>query len=558
MSLVVRTTGSSPVQRQDCYVFPSLGKIIKTVGLLFLMLFNPSNFAAAATPKLQSRYIVPNPNNRLLISTPLSFSSLQPICLKQRPFDDTFSYPISFSDEGQKAVRSIKDYYHLKLPCLEITRSNAFYLLSALEDFDLSDLTKNLEKAKKEGFCLISFEKLKELCRDILHEKTEKIHIQTIRLLPLGPCQENGFHFTVNDPFSRAPSQIDLPQMDFSSYVKKSRIIQGNPITIVPEYLISYYQNGFYTAKNGRIGYKIREQKVLKNPDQKLDVLERTITSQLDRITLNTIYAKKNSDTKGYGVEVREKMPEKITLALNPQKVLNQKAAMDFLVAHVVKPKKLFQIGEYQDKDFIARLLETHQILFQNVKDLNFKPGHLRQHAIIVFDENIISEKDLPSLRKRLAIVGTRADLEAFDASIKNKIDGDEAVSKMTQRQKEAWSKLGYITPNHTLIRSCLKKFVKELKNNYASMQRAGEVDWIALATFAFRKIIDIHPFSDGNGRLARAYMNAILMRGGIAPPVFLDDEEYTLALEKDRRNPGHFATYLVEKINQANALFAT
>jgi Fic family protein len=57
----------------------------------------------------------------------------------------------------------------------------------------------------------------------------------------------------------------------------------------------------------------------------------------------------------------------------------------------------------------------------------------------------------------------------------------------------------------------------------------------------ALRRLVDIHPFSDGNGRTARHLMNAILTRGGY-PPVVLRPEDrrgYLRGLEQSQAGCG-------------------
>lgn len=75
-----------------------------------------------------------------------------------------------------------------------------------------------------------------------------------------------------------------------------------------------------------------------------------------------------------------------------------------------------------------------------------------------------------------------------------------------------------------------MKQFVDWLK-----ITRVNIVDKAAQAHF---KLVDIHPFIDGNGRTARLLMNLILMRKGFPPAVILktDRPKYFRLLER-----GHF-----------------
>jgi Fic family protein len=51
----------------------------------------------------------------------------------------------------------------------------------------------------------------------------------------------------------------------------------------------------------------------------------------------------------------------------------------------------------------------------------------------------------------------------------------------------------------------------------------------------AHRRLVDIHPFNDGNGRVARLVMNLILIRGGYPPVAIRPDDRlrYIRALQE-------------------------
>lgn len=57
----------------------------------------------------------------------------------------------------------------------------------------------------------------------------------------------------------------------------------------------------------------------------------------------------------------------------------------------------------------------------------------------------------------------------------------------------------------------------------------------------AHRRLVDIHPFNDGNGRAGRLLMNLVLIRGGY-PPVAVRPEdrlEYTRSLQQEQAGQG-------------------
>ena len=61
----------------------------------------------------------------------------------------------------------------------------------------------------------------------------------------------------------------------------------------------------------------------------------------------------------------------------------------------------------------------------------------------------------------------------------------------------------------------------------------------VELSAYAHRRLVDIHPFQDGNGRTARLLMNLILVKKGYCvvsiPPVLRHD--YISALQQAQRS---------------------
>lgn len=76
-----------------------------------------------------------------------------------------------------------------------------------------------------------------------------------------------------------------------------------------------------------------------------------------------------------------------------------------------------------------------------------------------------------------------------------------------------------------------------------------------ATAFEAHRRLVAIHPFSDGNGRTARLLMNLVLARAGY-PPIAVRPEDrpaYIAALEADQSGRGHelFDSLLYRRLDQ-------
>ncbi len=69
----------------------------------------------------------------------------------------------------------------------------------------------------------------------------------------------------------------------------------------------------------------------------------------------------------------------------------------------------------------------------------------------------------------------------------------------------------------------------------------AAAPDTPETAFAAHRRLVDIHPFNDGNGRTARLLMNLVLIRGGY-PPVTVRPEDrlvYIRALQEAQAGHG-------------------
>ena len=90
-----------------------------------------------------------------------------------------------------------------------------------------------------------------------------------------------------------------------------------------------------------------------------------------------------------------------------------------------------------------------------------------------------------------------------------------------------------YLPPTADEVPQLMKEFVSELNAKKDNMHP------VMLAAFAHRRLVDIHPFTDGNGRTARLLMNLILVNKGYQivsiPPVLRI--EYIGALQAAQRS---------------------
>jgi Fic family protein len=147
-------------------------------------------------------------------------------------------------------------------------------------------------------------------------------------------------------------------------------------------------------------------------------------------------------------------------------------------------------------------------------------------------------------------------------------------------------------TVSEQLIRSLQQIIIKDIEDKDAGRYRQGNVmitgsshkpppafeipklmqdliDWlkknakkmhpVELAAMAHHKLVHIHPFTDGNGRTARLFMNLILMQKGYPMVVILknDRQKYYRALEKaDKGNSQDIKKLIAQAVERSMNIY--
>jgi len=81
-----------------------------------------------------------------------------------------------------------------------------------------------------------------------------------------------------------------------------------------------------------------------------------------------------------------------------------------------------------------------------------------------------------------------------------------------------------------------------------------GNLHPVELATVLHHRLVNIHPFFDGNGRTTRLTMNVILLRAGFPLVVILKNDRkryYRLLDEADRGNLAPFALFIAQAVQR-------
>jgi len=96
-------------------------------------------------------------------------------------------------------------------------------------------------------------------------------------------------------------------------------------------------------------------------------------------------------------------------------------------------------------------------------------------------------------------------------------------------------------------------EFERELASNSTKM---NEVDY---AAWAHHKLVEIHPFNDGNGRVARLLQNILLIQKGYPPTVILKTDRprcYRTLSQADQGNLRPFADFVARSIERSLNLY--
>nr|WP_314463113.1 Fic family protein [uncultured Clostridium sp.] len=110
------------------------------------------------------------------------------------------------------------------------------------------------------------------------------------------------------------------------------------------------------------------------------------------------------------------------------------------------------------------------------------------------------------------------------------KVDSDQAGQYRTIQVYISGTE--YVPPSPGEVPGLMKHLADQIQSSRSSLHP------IELAAIAHKRLVDIHPFIDGNGRTARLLMNLILVNTGYGvvsiPPIWRND--YINALSASRR----------------------
>lgn len=102
-----------------------------------------------------------------------------------------------------------------------------------------------------------------------------------------------------------------------------------------------------------------------------------------------------------------------------------------------------------------------------------------------------------------------------------------------------------YIPPSAEDVPQLMSHMVDQIRSSRTTLHP------IELAAMAHKRLVDIHPFVDGNGRTARLLMNLILVNAGYGvvsiPPIWRNDYINTLSTSRRQNDMEPFSKLIAE-----------
>jgi Fic family protein len=93
--------------------------------------------------------------------------------------------------------------------------------------------------------------------------------------------------------------------------------------------------------------------------------------------------------------------------------------------------------------------------------------------------------------------------------------------------RKEETGEIVYEAPDVDEVSALMLELVRDLN-------AVGDHPPIVVAAMAHLNLVMVHPFKDGNGRMARCLQSLVIARSGLLSPVFMSIEEYLLRNAQD------------------------
>lgn len=235
------------------------------------------------------------------------------------------------------------------------------------------------------------------------------------------------------------------------------------------------------------------------------------------------------------------------------QRIATKKAALDsrrpLSASEAARLKAYFDVEWTYHSNAIEgstlTLRETEVILHDG---LTVGGKSLREHLEAINHKHAI---DFVEALAREAEPFTEHNLRQIHALVLKGIDDEEAGRYRRGQVRISGSE--YVPPDAVAVPGLMREFVMWLNGEAKAM---SSVERAALAHF---RLVDIHPFADGNGRTARLLMNLILIQQGYPPAVVRHEERLAYYTALDQAHAGNsepFVLMMVEAVESSLDIF--
>ncbi|MDI6737967.1 MAG: Fic family protein [Nanoarchaeota archaeon] len=235
------------------------------------------------------------------------------------------------------------------------------------------------------------------------------------------------------------------------------------------------------------------------------------------------------------------------------QRVMERKKYLDSL-----RPLDSLQLKKLKE-DFLIEYVYDSTSIEGNTLTLN--------ETRLVLQEGVtIGGK---SLGEHLDVTNQKEAMEWIEGFVKEKRELKEAdmlaLHRITLKGISDYWAGRYKTSQNRILGSRLKttpphKVESEMGNLVYALNKNPEgYNPVELAAFAHHELVRIHPFADGNGRVARLLCNLVLMRHGFLPVIVrkADRKKYFACLEKAHfGNMKAFADFLALRLEESLMLY--
>lgn len=198
-------------------------------------------------------------------------------------------------------------------------------------------------------------------------------------------------------------------------------------------------------------------------------------------------------------------------------------------------------------------------------------------HSSLAIEDNSLTLQDVEKISNKKTIMGEKKEIQ----EVKNAVALYENVSKFDYKSENDFlkahqiimkgfeddggyyrnhgegiqknGKIIYRAPDSILVPLLMKGLFEKLQSN--------DINKLLLASLFHYYFVSIHPFTDGNGRIARFWSTLILIKYNnnfefipIEEEIFLNQEKYYEAIEKSHinSNANFFIKFMLEIINSS------